>query len=238
MITCTEYLFLMQQWDIFAQGHFHLVTVVFTRYEMEDMKERRCLVTVTVATVLLCRWRHRRTWCGYATSLMALATAQDSRLPMIEQNHVRASRVSCNPVTHRLTASDLAMTQLLICISTSLSFAGNVGRPIWLIKGTTAARAGLPISINVCRHFVCPNNGIYDCSCLVHGCWRMRLHRWLYRYHQRVGTKSCLWGKDPLLHLGCEPTSVLCLAFQLDALQTELFLPLEDVSVGLQLLTS
>ena len=107
-----------------------------------------------------------------------------------------------------------------------MSFARNMGRPIWLIKGATAARAGLAISINVCSIFVCPSNGIYDCPCLVHRCWRMRLHRGLYRYHQGVGTKGCLWGKDPLLLLGCEPASVLCLAFQLDALLTELFLPL------------
>ena len=40
--------------------------------------------------------------------------------------------------------------------STLLSLAGNSGR--LTRESTTAARAALPIPINVCRIFVCPNN--------------------------------------------------------------------------------
>ena len=47
--------------------------------------------------------------------------------------------------------------------------------------------------------------------------------RGLYGHRERVCTESWLWEKKPLPHLGLEPTSVLRLTFQSDALPTELF---------------
>ena len=49
----------------------------------------------------------------------------------------------------------------------------------------------------------------------------------LYRCHKRVCTGSWLWKKNCLPHQGLEPMSVLPLAFQSDALPTELSLPLK-----------
>ena len=47
--------------------------------------------------------------------------------------------------------------------------------------------------------------------------------RGLYRCCKRVCAGSGLWEKNPLPHQGLEPASVLCLAFQSDALPTEMF---------------
>ena len=47
--------------------------------------------------------------------------------------------------------------------------------------------------------------------------------RGLYGHRERVCTESWLWEKKPMPHLGLEPTSVLRLTFQSDALPTELF---------------
>lgn len=48
----------------------------------------------------------------------------------------------------------------------------------------------------------------------------------------RVCTENGLWEKNPLPHWGLQPVSVLHLAFQLDSLPTELFLPAEHFVVG------
>ena len=50
---------------------------------------------------------------------------------------------------------------LFVLFSTSLSLTGKVGRSPYLDEGTAAAkRAALPIPINVCSSFVCPDNGV------------------------------------------------------------------------------
>ena len=43
----------------------------------------------------------------------------------------------------------------------SLCLEGNPGRPKYLGKATAAARAALPIPVDVCSVIVCPNNGIW-----------------------------------------------------------------------------
>ena len=53
--------------------------------------------------------------------------------------------------------------------------------------------------------------------------------RGLYGHYKRVCTGSQLWEKNPLLRRGLEPASVLRLAFQSDALATELPSPLEMI---------
>ena len=72
---------------------------------------------------------------------------------------------------------------------------------------------------------MCPHNGVAA------GVWIFNVRtdvgtcictRGLYGHRKRVCTGSALWEKNPLLHLGLDPTSVLHLAFQLDALPTEL----------------
>ena len=74
-------------------------------------------------------------------------------------------------------------------------------------------------------YFVYQNNGmaatVWDFSC-VHWCWCM----WMRTHCKSVGTGSWLREKNPLPHQGFKPTPVLLPAFQLDALPTELFLPL------------
>ena len=55
-------------------------------------------------------------------------------------------------------------------------------------------------------------------------------HTWgQHEHYKRVCTGSQLWEKNPLLRQGLEPTSVLRLAFQSDALPTELPPPLEMI---------
>ena len=58
--------------------------------------------------------------------------------------------------------------------------------------------------------YMCPDDDACYCTRGLHG------HR------ERVCTESWLWEKNPFLLLGLEPKSVLCLAFQLDILPTEL----------------
>ena len=62
---------------------------------------------------------------------------------------------------------------------------------------------------------VCTDVDAHDCTLGLHG------------HCKRVCTWSWLGERNPLPHLGPEPTSVLHLAFPLDSLQTELFLPLK-----------
>ena len=53
---------------------------------------------------------------------------------------------------------------------------------------------------------------------------RMLMYAIAHGHRKRVCTGSWLWEKNPLPHLGFEPASVLRLAFQSDALPTELSL--------------
>ena len=62
---------------------------------------------------------------------------------------------------------------------------------------------------------VCTDVDAHDCTRGLHG------------HCKRVCTGSWLWERNPLPHLGLKPASVLHLAFPLDSLQTELFLPLK-----------
>ena len=56
---------------------------------------------------------------------------------------------------------------------------------------------------------------VYACDCT----------RGLYRHRRRVYIGNWLWEKNPLPHRGLEPASALRLAFQSDAVLTELFPP-------------
>ena len=79
----------------------------------------------------------------------------------------------------------------------------------------------------------------YGCQCLGFlTCAQLLIqaiaHRGLYGHckTKRVCPEDGFWEKNPLLHWGLEPTSVLHLGFQLDSLPTELFLPVEHLVGG------
>ena len=104
--------------------------------------------------------------------------------------------------------------------SKSVTWCFTPSQPLRLYQGD-ATRAALPIPINVCSMFVCLNNGtaasffisnVYTdvdaCDCT----------RGLYGHCERVCTRSWLWERNPLLHCGLKPASVLCLVFQQDSL--------------------
>ena len=106
-----------------------------------------------------------------------------------------------------------------------LSLAGNLGLLIWVIKAEQPQRAALPI-LSVCAIFSCfgqtmvclPACGIFNKRTDVDAC---NCTRGLHGRRKRLCMGSWLWEKNTLLHRGLEPASVLCLAFQSDALQTE-----------------
>ena len=118
--------------------------------------------------------------------------------------------------------------------------------------GTAAPRAALPIPIGVCSTACVIPISVCSTACAIPisvcstacvqtmvrlpvlgilTCIQMLTHATyctlrLYGHRKRVCTESGLWEKNPLPHLGLEPASVLRLAFQLDALPTELSPPL------------
>ena len=76
--------------------------------------------------------------------------------------------------------------------------------------------------LSACEVFSCVQTMITElCQCLG---FLMCAQMWMYvsahRHGIRVFTGSWLLEKNPLLHQGLEPTSVLCLAFQSDSLPT------------------
>ena len=67
-----------------------------------------------------------------------------------------------------------------------------------------------------------PVFAIFNMSTVVDAC---ECTRGLYGHCRRVCSECWLWEKTPLPHWGLKPVSVLHLAFQSDALPTELSLP-------------
>ena len=96
--------------------------------------------------------------------------------------------------------------------------------------GTAAARAALPIPISVDSIFVCSDNGmapsVWDFLTYAQIVF-MRLHTGDCADTVRESARKVVSGreKNPLLHRGFEPASVLRLAFQSDAPPTELSPP-------------
>ena len=83
--------------------------------------------------------------------------------------------------------------------------------------------------LSVCAVFLCvqtmvwlPMFGIFNTHTDVPAC---NCTQGLYGHRKRVCTESWLWEKNPLLHRGLEPASRLRLAFQSNALPTELSQP-------------
>ena len=123
--------------------------------------------------------------------------------------------------------------------STSLSFAGSTGRLTWLRHSSCKSRA---THFYQCVWYFGVIKPWHGCQCLEifvvikpwYGCQCLEIFnlrtdvaacdctRGLYRHRKRVFTGSWLWEKNSLPHRGLEPASVLRLAFQSDALPTEL----------------
>ena len=165
------------------------------------------------------------TWgCNHVSSH---STRAEQDLFMTEQEHA-CHRILVAALVHDVINTD-CQTQngifIFIFILFFWSLAGNLGLLIWVIKAEQPQRAALPI-LSVCAIFSCfgqtmvclPACGIFNKRTDVDACI---CTRGLHGRRKRLCMGSWLWEKNTLLHRGLEPASVLCLAFQSDALQTE-----------------
>ena len=109
---------------------------------------------------------------------------------------------------------------------TSLSLAGNSCHLTWVRHSSHKSSATHSYQ---CVQYFCvqtmvwlPMFGIFNTRTDVPAC---NCTQGLYGHRKRVCTESWLWQKNPLLHRGLEPASRLRLAFQSNALPTELSQP-------------
>ena len=94
-----------------------------------------------------------------------------------------------------------------------------------MCKAAAAARAALPI-LPVCTVFSCVQTTVYGCQCLRFlTCAQLLVHATAHggctnTVRDPACTKSWQWEKNPLLHRGLEPLSLLPLVLWSDVLPT------------------